>query len=202
MRVNPDSKEAGGLSDYEVGVEVSNSIIAATNATGITLTYIFWELACHPEWQDKLREELKGVETDGAGGGGAVWYKDIATLPVLNAVVNEAMRKNPAFPASLPRMPPAGGAVIDGVFVPANGHSHFSLPRFLLFTPSHNLPYVHSSNSYVSQLDRCIGPILHPSPPPRDLSVPGILLAGPLARHSQRDGRDERAFRSLLARSA
>ncbi|KAI9871912.1 MAG: hypothetical protein M1830_002299 [Pleopsidium flavum] len=120
MCVNPDSKEAGGLSDYEVGVEVSNSIIAATNATGITLTYIFWELACHPEWQDKLREEFKGVETDSVGREGAVWYKDIATLPVLNAVVNEVMRKIPAFPASLPRMPSAGGAVIDGVFVPAN----------------------------------------------------------------------------------
>jgi hypothetical protein len=48
MRVNPDSKEAGGLSDYEVGVEVSNSIIAATNATGITLTYIFLGTSVSP----------------------------------------------------------------------------------------------------------------------------------------------------------
>ena len=46
-------------------------------------------------------------------------FKDINDLPVLDAVINEALRLHPAAPASLPRETPAGGRTLNGVHVPA-----------------------------------------------------------------------------------
>jgi cytochrome P450 len=42
----------------------------------------------------------------------------LANLPVLNAVITETMRLYPIVPARLPRVAPAGGAFVDGVWVP------------------------------------------------------------------------------------
>jgi cytochrome P450 len=82
----------------------------------MTLTYLFWELAKNPEWQDKLRRELR---TQLAGKTAIVPdYNDVANLPVLDAVIQEALRLHPAAPASLPRDTPPGGRVLNGIFVP------------------------------------------------------------------------------------
>lgn len=45
-------------------------------------------------------------------------WKDIQELPLLDAVVNEALRLHPAAPASLPRRTPFGGKVLGGYFIP------------------------------------------------------------------------------------
>lgn len=86
-----------------------------SDTTSTTLTYLFWELARHPEWQRKLRSEISHdiVWTDGLPS-----FKDISELPLLDAVVNEALRLHPAAPASLPRETPVGGRMLNGVFIP------------------------------------------------------------------------------------
>jgi len=45
-------------------------------------------------------------------------FKEISELPILDAVIKEALRLHPAAPASLPRDTPAGGRTLNGVLVP------------------------------------------------------------------------------------
>jgi cytochrome P450 len=89
-------------------------MFAATDSTGTTLTYLFWELAQHPEWESRLCNDLEKVEVED----GVVKYKDISDLKILNAVLTESMRKNSALLSSLPRVTPKGGRNLEGVFVP------------------------------------------------------------------------------------
>lgn len=83
------------------------------DTTSTTLTYLFWELAKHPVWQDQLREELSARKHDDVPK-----YTSIVDLPILDAIVNESLRLHPAAPASLVRSTPAGGRMLDGYFMP------------------------------------------------------------------------------------
>lgn len=81
------------------------------DTTSTTLTFLFWELAKYPIWQDKLREELLGLPST------TPTFQEVQDLPVLDAVINEALRLHPAAPASLPRETPRGGSEMNGFFI-------------------------------------------------------------------------------------
>ncbi|KAJ9663932.1 hypothetical protein H2201_005414 [Coniosporium apollinis] len=112
---NSDSTEAQ-LSDLETYVEIGNLVFAGTDST--TLTYLFWELARNPSWQEKIQKELETVH--GGGREEVLTYDCVVELPVLNAVVNESLRVHPAAPASLPRETPPGGRILNNCFIPEN----------------------------------------------------------------------------------
>lgn len=99
------------LTDKGIIDEVTNLVFAGTDSTGNTLSYLFYELSNHPQWQARLREELKDVPQSQK-------YSAIAELPILEAVVQEILRLRPAAPASLQRITPETGGVIDDVVVP------------------------------------------------------------------------------------
>lgn len=84
------------------------------DTTSSTLTYLFWELAKNPYWQDRLREELSEVKYSDA----LPPYNAISNLPVLDALIHEVLRLHPAAPASLPRETPAGGRDLNGIYIP------------------------------------------------------------------------------------
>jgi cytochrome P450 len=94
--------------------ELTNLIFAGTDTTGNTLTYLFWDMANSPEWQTRLREEIKTA----IGDHDDFEYKAISELPILDAIVQEILRVRPAVPSSLQRLTPENGGVIDGVFIP------------------------------------------------------------------------------------
>jgi cytochrome P450 len=102
----------------ETGIieEVTNLLFAGTDTTGNSLSYLFWQLAHNPEWQVRVREELKEACGDRVNPP----YNILIELPVLDAVIMEVWRVWPAAPTSLPRVTPEGGVVIDGLFVPGN----------------------------------------------------------------------------------
>jgi cytochrome P450 len=102
------------LTDPEISVEVSNLVFAATDTTGNTMTYALYRLSCHPEWQTKLREELRQAKVKDGG----FSFQQLQTLPVLNGIVMETLRLHPAAPSSLPRITTTGGK-IGGIDVPA-----------------------------------------------------------------------------------
>jgi cytochrome P450 family 628 len=87
---------------------------------------LFWELARHKHWQEQLREELLAVFK----GGAHLPYKEIMKLPILDAIVNEALRMHPAAPGGLPRETPKGGRIIGASFIPAKVGGH--KPKFYL----------------------------------------------------------------------
>jgi cytochrome P450 len=82
----------------------------------MTLTYLFWELAKHPEWQKKIRDELHSGLPNAKGA--SATYGQVMNLPMLEAVVQEALRLHPAAPASLPRETPRGGKMLNDIFIP------------------------------------------------------------------------------------
>lgn len=118
------------LSDKETSNEIGNLIFAGTgerlscsdvyidktdqkpDTTSTTLTFLFWELSRHQEVQDQLRRELD------ANIDSVPTILQVTDLPVLDAVINEALRLHPAAPASLPRETPRGGREINGYFMP------------------------------------------------------------------------------------
>lgn len=81
-----------------IASEIADHIAAGHETTGITLTYICWQLSrpSNRHWQHKLRQECTGV-TD---------LQDIDQLPLLNSVVQEACRLHAAIPGSEPRYVP------------------------------------------------------------------------------------------------
>ena len=101
-------------------------MFAGTDTTSNTLTYLFWELTRHNSWQARLQEELQNVKLEN----GVVAFKEVANLPVLDAVVNESLRVHPAAPSSLPRETPKEGAWLGGYFIPGK----VSLGCFILFS--------------------------------------------------------------------
>ncbi|EHK21860.1 uncharacterized protein TRIVIDRAFT_151636, partial [Trichoderma virens Gv29-8] len=111
------SKDFGPLEDDQIINEMTNLIFAGTDTTSNTFTYMFYELAKHPEWQKKLQAELGEAALEEVPE-----YKDVVKLPVLDAVIHETLRVHPAAPAGLQRLAPgAGGAVVDGITIPQNG---------------------------------------------------------------------------------
>ncbi|KAL1876832.1 hypothetical protein VTK73DRAFT_9134 [Phialemonium thermophilum] len=102
------------LPDPEISVEVSNLVFAATDTTGNTMTYALYRLSCHPEWQDRLREEIgkSRAKEDGFS------FQSLQSLPILNGVIMETLRMHPAVPSGLPRVTTGNGCNIGGLHVP------------------------------------------------------------------------------------
>ena len=96
--------------------EVGNLVHAGTDTTSTTLTYLFWELARHSTWQERLRKELD--DNLSTTSNTIPTLLQVQDLPILDAIVKEALRLHPAAPASLPRVVPAGGSMLDGHFMP------------------------------------------------------------------------------------
>jgi cytochrome P450 len=101
----------GHIDDMDVRIEAMNVIIAGTDTTGVTLTYLTWAILQLPELRRMLEEETAGLK-DG------FTENDLIALPLLNAVIEETLRLYGAAPSSLPRVVPQGGAKMGGHYIP------------------------------------------------------------------------------------
>ena len=101
------------LSDYEVEHEASNLIVAGSDTTAVSLTYLVWVLL-HPSHRHihaKVEAELTALDPDPTNA-------ELAALPYLSAFLKEGLRLYGAAPGSLPRIVPAGGTVLAGYELP------------------------------------------------------------------------------------
>lgn len=101
----------GHIDDMDVRIEAMNVIIAGTDTTGVTLTYLTWAVLQRPELQAALEAEVAGLQDD-------FTENDLINLPLLNAVIEETLRLYGAAPSSLPRVVPQGGTKFAGHFIP------------------------------------------------------------------------------------
>ena len=106
------------LTDEEICSEVGSLMIGGTDTTSTSMTFIAWELAKHPGWQQKVREELRQAHVHAERG--VLKYDDLEPLKCLNAVIMEGLRMHSSTPSSLPRIVPKGGAKVAGIWVPEN----------------------------------------------------------------------------------
>jgi cytochrome P450 len=102
---------ADTLTDLDIRIEAANFIVAGSDTTGITLTYLTWAVLQRPEVRVALEEEVGQLPAD-------FTETDLETLPLLNATIDETLRLYGAAPGSLPRIVPKGGAQLGGYFVP------------------------------------------------------------------------------------
>ena len=63
--------------------------MAGTDTTSGIISRILHLLALHPQYQDKLREELESVA---AYGGEALTYEQLTELPFFDAICKETFR--------------------------------------------------------------------------------------------------------------
>lgn len=99
------------LTDHQVQLEAGNLIVAGSDTTSVTLTYLIWAVLQRPDLQRRLEEEVSGLPER---------FDDAAVekLPLLEAVVNETLRLHGAAPGGLPRSVPKGGATLGGHYIP------------------------------------------------------------------------------------
>ncbi|QSZ30648.1 hypothetical protein DSL72_000206 [Monilinia vaccinii-corymbosi] len=92
------------------------AIVAGSDTTSATLTYLFYHLCLEPHHITKLREELDPIFTPGSPNE----CRDIQGAPYLNGVINEALRLHPPVPSGTLRQTPPEGLTIDGTYIPGN----------------------------------------------------------------------------------
>ncbi|OQU97305.1 hypothetical protein CLAIMM_03254 isoform 1 [Cladophialophora immunda] len=104
--------EAGEtLTEKQVQWEASNLIVAGSDTTAITLTYLVWIVLKRPDVKAKILKEIESLPD-------AFTNEDVQRLPYLDTVVRESLRLYGAAPASLPRTVPDGGAHLAGYYLP------------------------------------------------------------------------------------
>ncbi|EME82006.1 uncharacterized protein MYCFIDRAFT_215553, partial [Pseudocercospora fijiensis CIRAD86] len=89
-------------------------IVAGSDTTAATFTYLFYHLAQHPEIVQKLREELEPLMQ------GNWQEKDIRGAQCLNGCINESLRLHPPVPSGVERVTPPEGLQVGETYIPGN----------------------------------------------------------------------------------
>lgn len=105
------AKDEDKLTSDEVRNAAMTYIVAGTDTTANSLTYLVWSVCRHPEIKAALLEELQSLPRDYSDG-------DLRELRFLNYIIDETLRLYSAAPASLPRVVPPGGADLGAHWVP------------------------------------------------------------------------------------
>lgn len=100
------------LTMKEIRDEAMIYILAGSDTTALTLTYLVWAVCRDPTIRTILADELAGLP---AGFGDA----ELRRLPYLNQVIDESLRLYASAPAGLPRVVPPGAATLAGHRLPS-----------------------------------------------------------------------------------
>ncbi|KAL2861226.1 cytochrome P450 [Aspergillus lucknowensis] len=100
------------LSDREIRNDAQSFIVAGSDTTANTLTYLVWSVLRDSKIQETLIAELDGLAAT------ELSDEDLRELPYLNQVISEALRLYPAVPSALPRAVPDKGATLAGYWLP------------------------------------------------------------------------------------
>ncbi|KAI1756200.1 cytochrome P450 [Xylaria castorea] len=103
--------EGESMSEVELRNEAETYIVAGSDTTSNTLTFLTWVLCRQPAIKDKLIKELQTLPADFTD-------DDLKSLPFLNQCITEALRRFPVVPGGLPRYVPKEGAEIAGYWLP------------------------------------------------------------------------------------
>lgn len=107
-----DDYEKVALPDKAVRDEAGNLIVAGSDTTAVTLTYLVYAVLKDPTLQARLEEEV-------AGFGDQLDMTELESAPLLNSVIEETLRLYGAAPGALPRIVPSQGMIVAGYQLPA-----------------------------------------------------------------------------------
>ncbi|KDQ63627.1 hypothetical protein JAAARDRAFT_385142 [Jaapia argillacea MUCL 33604] len=84
------------LDDDEMISQMMTLMLAGYETTSTTLGYFLWELSKHPEWQDRIREEIISTQAKIAARGEQDFtIADMEGMEYLNAALKETLRLHP-----------------------------------------------------------------------------------------------------------
>lgn len=92
-----ETEDGQRLADDDIVDHMIFLMMAAHDTTTSTLTSMTYELARHPDWQERVREESRAV------GGDRLDYDELDRLPALTLVMKETLRRYPPLPV-IPRV--------------------------------------------------------------------------------------------------
>jgi cytochrome P450 len=92
-----ETDEGDQFTDRQIIDHMSFLMMAAHDTTTSTLSSMFYELARHPEWQERVREESVELDRD------ELAFDDLDSLTTLTQVFRETLRRYPPLPV-IPRM--------------------------------------------------------------------------------------------------
>lgn len=99
----------------ELNADARLLVVAGSDTTAATLSWIAYELCKNPQVQTKLRDEINKTVSKS----GFLDVDDVANIPYLDGVINEAMRLHPAVPSGVQReTPPEGITLPNGTYIP------------------------------------------------------------------------------------
>ncbi|CAN9498188.1 unnamed protein product [Ophioblennius macclurei] len=83
-------EEGKGLSDQEIEAEANTFMFAGHDTTASAICWTLYNLACHPHYQDRCRQEvmdlLQGRDEDG------IQWEDLSNLPFTTMCIRESLR--------------------------------------------------------------------------------------------------------------
>jgi pentalenene oxygenase len=115
-----DSRTGRTLTDQEVRDEIISILLSSTETTALTLSWACYELARHPEFQEKVQREL-----DTALPAGPVGHEDLKELKFTQQVVKETLRLYP--PTYFLSRETAQGIDLGGYHLPVGSTLLYSL---------------------------------------------------------------------------
>lgn len=107
-----DAYEKAALTDKSVREEAGNLIVAGSDTTAVTQTYLIWAVLKDPVLQARLEEEVAGLSDQ-------LDVVELENAPLLNSVIEETLRLYGAAPGALPRIVPSQGMIVAGHQLPA-----------------------------------------------------------------------------------
>ncbi|EKG12711.1 Cytochrome P450 [Macrophomina phaseolina MS6] len=108
------AREQYGIPEVQMAAHASDFVVAGSETTATALSCITYYLQKRPNILRKLQDEVRSAFSSY----GEIDSESTQRLKYLKAVCLEAMRVYPPLPFSLPRVVPAGGADVDGHYLP------------------------------------------------------------------------------------
>ncbi|GAB7354915.1 hypothetical protein MBLNU459_g5543t1 [Dothideomycetes sp. NU459] len=102
------------LSSDWVSAEVVDNIHAGQITVTVALTYVLWNIARSPDWQQRIRQEIGRLPLQDDG---MPSFTDVDRSRVLDACVRESFRVNPLSSGRAERVVPVAKSY-EGVYLP------------------------------------------------------------------------------------
>ncbi|KAM6100856.1 ultra-long-chain fatty acid omega-hydroxylase [Pterocles gutturalis] len=108
-------EDGNTLSDEDIAAEANTFMFAGHDTTASALAWLFYNLACHPHYQERCRQEvqelLKGRDTED------IEWEDLSHLPFTTMCIKESLRLHPPVTA-VSRLCSEDMALRDGRVIP------------------------------------------------------------------------------------
>ncbi|TBU30198.1 cytochrome P450 [Dichomitus squalens] len=96
IKANRSADSKTRLDDEELSAEMFTLTLGGHETTSTTLTFLLYELARHPEYQERMRQEIRDVRSKVAQCGGAeLTTEDLDSLTLTNNAIKETLRFHP-----------------------------------------------------------------------------------------------------------